>query len=195
MIHKEIFGFIAIVISCAASINYIISILRGETKPHAFTWAIWSLIFGIVYVAQWKQGAGAGSWTTGVSAFLCLTIFILSLFRGEKNITQSDWVALVSALAIIPFWHFTHNALLAVVFATLIDACAYYPTIRKTWIRPYEENLFMYASDNIKWIFAFLAMGDFSATTLIYPIFCMTANSSLALMIFLRRQSKRLPQK
>jgi len=143
---------------------------------------------GIVFVAQWNEGARAGSWTTGISGLFCFIIFILSLFRGEKNITRLDWLALLSALAIIPFWHLTHNALLAVVLATLIDSFAYYPTIRKTWIKPFEENFFMYTSDDVKWIFALLAMSDYSMTTLIYPIFCMVANGSVTLIIFWRRR-------
>jgi len=188
MSEKELFGLVAIGIGGTASVNYIVSILRGKTKPHAFTWIIWSLIMGVIFTAQLKAGAGAGAWSQGMDGLFCFIIFVLSLFKGEKNITTSDWVALVSALAIIPIWHYTQNAFWAVVLGTLIDGFAYYPTIRKTWIKPYEENMFMYASDNVKRVFTLLAMGDFSATTLLYPIFCMIINTSLSIMIFWRRR-------
>jgi hypothetical protein len=190
MTNQDIFGLIAVGISTASCVNYIVSILRGRTKPHAFTWVIWGLIQAIVFVAQWRQGAGAGAWTTGSSTLFCFSIFVLSLFKGEKSITRSDWVAFLCGLAIIPFWRLTHNALLAVLLAIVIDAFAYYPTVRKSWIRPHQENIFMYASDDVRWVFAFLAMSDTSAITLVYPIFCMIANTSLSLMIFVRRLQK-----
>ena len=113
---------------------------------------------------------------------------MLSLFKGEKNITRGDTVSLIAGLAIIPLWHATNNALLAVILATLIDASAYYPTVRKSWNKPFEEKIFMYASDNVRWLFALLASSDFSTTTLLYPVFCLVANNSLALMIFMRRR-------
>jgi hypothetical protein len=105
--------------------------------------------------------------------------------------TKTDWLALLSGLSIIPLWYVTKNALWAVVLATLIDAFAYYPTFRKAWIKPYEEDFFLYASDDIKWIFALLAMSDHSTTTLLYPFFCMLANSSVAVMIVWRRRLQK----
>jgi hypothetical protein len=119
-------------------------------------------------------------------------IFLLSLFKGEKNITRTDWLAFISALFIIPFWYFTRNALWAVILATLIDASAYYPTFRKAWIKPHEEDFILYASDNVRWLFALLAMGDYSTTTLLYPIFCMISNGAIAVMIFWRRHLQKI---
>jgi len=186
---KEILGLLGVIWSSAVCADYVISVLRNRTKPHAFTWAIWAIVVGIVAIAQYRQGAGAGSWAACISAFWCAVIFLLSLFKGEKNITRGDTISLLAGLAIIPIWQATNDALLAVFLATLIDASAYYPTIRKSWNKPFEEKLFMYASDNVRWIFALLASADFSTTTLLYPIFCLIANNSLALMIFMRRRS------
>jgi len=149
MTHEEIFGFIAVLMTAGSGLIYITTILQGKTKPHAFTWIVWSIINGIVFTAQWKQSAGPGSWCVGVNTCGCFTIFALSLFKGEKNVTKTDWLSLLCALTIIPFWRITQNALLTVVLATLIDAFAYYPTVRKTWVRPHAENLSMYAFSGI----------------------------------------------
>ncbi len=191
MLSKDILGLIAVAINITSCLNYTRYILKGRIKPHALTWLVWLIISGIISFAQWKQGAGAGAWAVQIGTLFCFTFFFLSLFKGEKNITKTDWVAFTSALAIIPIWYFTKNALFAVILATLIDACAYYPTVRKAWFRPYEEDFIMYGADVLKWVFAFQAMSDYSATTLLYPIFCTTANSSLTIMILVRRKKLR----
>jgi hypothetical protein len=143
---------------------------------------------GIVFLAQLSKGAGAGAWVTGFSAAACVLIAGLFVTRGEKNITKSDWLAFVGAIITIPVWYFTHDPLWAVILATAIDAMAYYPTFRKSYFKPYEENFFTYSMDTFKWIVALFALGNYSATTMLYPLFLLLANSALVSMILWRRR-------
>jgi hypothetical protein len=192
MMSKDVLGLIAVVISTVAGANYVISIIRNKTKPHAFTWIVWCIIASIVFIAQWNGGAGAGSWSTGESSLLCLVVSGLSFFKGERNITKTDWLAFSSALFIIPFWYVTKNSLLAVVLATAIDACAYYPTFRKAWIKPYEEDFVLYALDVVMRLFTLAAMGEYTTTTLLYPAFCMVSNGLIVVMILMRRRIQKI---
>jgi hypothetical protein len=81
----------------------------------------------------------------------------------------------------------TKDPLAAVIMATVIDALAYYPTFRKSWFKPFEENFLLYVTDVSKWIVAFFALTDYSFTTMLYPSFCFAANIVLAAMIVGRR--------
>jgi hypothetical protein len=185
--HQQIFGFFSVACAALGYGIYLRSVLKGKTKPHLFSWLVWSVVIGLICIAQLSQGAAAGAWATGFSAVSCLVIGLLAIKRGEKNITPSDWMAFVGALAIIPLWRVTQNPLWAVILGSAVDALAYYPTYRKSYAKPFEENYMLYTIDILKWSVAFFALGDFSATTIIYPIFCISANALLVVMILYRR--------
>jgi hypothetical protein len=96
-------------------------------------------------------------------------------------------VAFGMALAAIPVWYFTHHALWAVVLATGIEAMAYFPTFRKSYIKPFEENFVTHSIDTLKWVIALTALESLTLTTMLYPLFLLGANCVLVSMILWRR--------
>jgi hypothetical protein len=185
--YRDILGLVSVALAAVGYGSYITTLLRRQTKPHLFSWSIWAVMMILVFYIQLMKGAGAGAWVTGFSGAACLVIALLSLKHGEKNFTLSDKISFAGALLIMPIWHLTHDPLWAVLLATAIDALAYYPTFRKSWGKPFEENFLTYSLDVVKWVIAFFAFNDMSATTLIYPLFCFSANTALVLMILARR--------
>jgi hypothetical protein len=185
--NKELLGFISVTCAAIGYGYYIWTVIKRRTKPHAFSYGVWALLLSIIFLAQTSRGGASGAWVTGFSALPCIIIAGLALVWGEKNITRSDWVAFFGALLTIPIWYFTKNPLNAVVLAIIIDIFAYYPTFRKTWHRPYQENPFSYTMDVVKWIITLPALGSYSAVTVLSPLFFLTVNGSLVLMILWRR--------
>ncbi len=185
---KNILGLVSVAVSMAGYGSYLVSIFRKRTKPHAFSWLVWSILMAIVFFAQMSDKGGAGSWVTGVSALMCSLIAMAAIRHGEKSITRSDWLAFIGALIAIPVWRLTKDPLAAVLVATVIDALAYYPTFRKSYLKPFEENFQTYCLDILKWVVAFFALEHYSAVTLTYPLFLLAANSTLVAMILVRRQ-------
>ncbi|MFY9287864.1 MAG: hypothetical protein WAO98_05125 [Alphaproteobacteria bacterium] len=187
MLDKDTLGVISVSVSMVGYGSYLWSIYKNRTKPHIFSWGIWGILMALVFFAQMSKGAGAGAWVTGASALMCFIITLSSLKKGEKSITRSDWIAFSGALAAIPIWYLTQDPLSVVILATVIDALAYYPTFRKSFIRPHEEYYLTYVLDISKWIVALFALQDYSATSTLYPLFLLLANSCLVGMILWRR--------
>ena len=188
MNYFEIMGAIALIIGIVSYIPYLISIKKGQTKPHAFSWLIWGLLTAIAFFAQMTAGAGAGAWVTGFTAAISFIIVGFALFKGEKNITRSDWITFIAALAAIPLWYFTKNPLYAVVLITVIDALAFYPTFRKSWHKPHEENAFTFTLSAFKFFFATLGLEEFTVTTSLYPLSLVLMNGLFVAMIMWRRK-------
>lgn len=92
------------------------------------------------------------------------------------------------ALAVIPIWQLTQNALLAVVAVTLIDMLGYYPTFRKAWARPYQEAIFNYGVANFIHILSLLATEHYSLTNILFQIIVFIANTALIVMVLWRRR-------
>jgi hypothetical protein len=184
---KEVIGSISVIPSITGSLYYIYTVFTGETKPHAFSWLIWAILTGIGFAAQVYEKGGAGSWIMAVACIESLIVFILSLKRGEKKITLLDWSFLIASLSAIPLWIITRQPLPSVILVTLIDSLGYGPTFRKSYTRPNDETLWLYATGAISFLLGILALEHYSPVTWLYPAASAFMNISLITMILIRR--------
>jgi hypothetical protein len=184
---KQIFALLAAGISIFNIGLYIRTTLLGKTRPHAFSWLLWALVMGIVFVAQYSNRAGAGALQTLIAASLCFVVGILALFRGERKGTRSDWIAILIALSVVPLWALTDNALLAVIILSSIDCLGFYPTFRKAWHKPQEESSAWAWRAIVSFSCAILALENYSWTTCLYPGVMVAAHASFGVMLMWRR--------
>lgn len=185
---QEIIGLAAVLVGLFGAAVYIHSILRGQTRPHVYTHLVWAIIAGIGFAAQLADHAGPGAWAMGMTTMACATNAILALKFGEKNITRSDTVALAVSLAAIVPWVLTHDPLWSVILISLIDVVAFYPTLRKSWHKPWEENLSSYNIANLKMGLSVLAITNLSLTTALYPCVVFVVNAAFVIMCLARRR-------
>ncbi len=173
------------------TVCYVRSVLRRETRPHVFTWLIWTLSTGTIAVIQFLNEAGPGAWATIVATGNCLAVTLLAVKYGEKNITRSDRVALVMAIAALALWAITDNALIAALLLTAVDGFGYYPLLRKSYDKPREEFVWLYLLSNIKHLLSISAMTSYVFINLVYPGTIFFLNSAFLIMIAIRRHQLR----
>ncbi len=183
---KTTFAIIAIILTLIGYTEYCRSMLAGITKPHMFTWIIWASLTAIAFFAQISDSAGA--WITGLSATISFFIAGYAYFYGEKDITRSDWLVFISALSAIPIWMVTNNALYSVIIISIIDALAFYPTFRKSWMKPNEEAIIAYIMAFFKFTLALFALENVSATTALYPFSLVVMNAAFIILVVWRRK-------
>lgn len=186
---KELLGLLAVALGFYSYIPYLAGMFRGRVTPHVFTWFIWGLITAIGYAAQLSDNAGPGSWVMVFTAAACFIITILSLKWGEKTITKSDWCSFLIALAAIPLWILTDNPLWSVVLISLIDLCGFYPTVRKSWIRPWSESIPVYLLCSVKFALSLLAMDNLTWTTGLYAASMVLVYGAFTGMLLIRRRT------
>lgn len=191
---KELFGAITIILSLVGYIPYIRDVLRGQTKPHAFSWIIWTLVTFIIGAAQLAAGSGWGAVHNLVTGLIGLIILIYALRNKDKDIKRVDVVLFILALLSIPLWLLTKNPTTAIVLITAIDIFAFLPTFRKTWNQPWSETLISYVLAGIKYGFALLAIGSYDFATLLYPIVLVVMNASLVTIMVVRRRKVTKPR-
>ncbi len=90
--YQDLFGIAGVAIGIYGSLLYIFSILKKESRPHFFTFFIWSILTWIGFFAQITDNPGAGMRVMLFTAISTSITFLLSIKYGTKDITKSDWV-------------------------------------------------------------------------------------------------------
>jgi hypothetical protein len=108
---KIFFTVIATVVGTAAFFPYLKDIFLRKTKPHTYTWLIWTMTQGTAVVGIWYGGGGWGGLNLTAGTFLVAGVFFFSLRYGTKNITRSDTIILIVALLAIVAWWQLHQPL------------------------------------------------------------------------------------
>lgn len=186
---QELFAIAAVLVGLLSQAVYIVSIFKGITKPHLFTWLVWGTLGAIGFAAQWHGNAGPSMWTLAATTFLAFSTALLSLKYGEKTFTRGDKISLAASLfAIIP-WLLTDDPLGSVLLISLIDAVAFYPTARKSWHKPHEESLLAYNIGSLKFGLSLLAITNFTFTNALYPAAIVFINTAFVAMCLYRRRA------
>lgn len=197
MDYKILFGTIAAVLAFFGSYVYIRDIIRGNTRPHLYTWLIWSIVTVIAFLGQIVSGGGAGSWATGVSALLTIGVTVGCWWfgYGSTDITTFDKICLVLALIAILPWLLVESVLWSVILASAIDVIGFFPTMRKTWHAPKSESLGSMYVDAIKHSLSIASLNFYSITTWLYPAaVLLTKVIIISEIVFLRYFKKHTNQ-
>ncbi len=187
---KLIFGIAAAIVAFFNYLPYLIGVIKKTLKPHAFSWIIWTLMTGVTFFAQLSDGAGAGAWATGATCVTLFIIAILSVRNGGYKITTSDKISFSGALLAIPVWIATSNPLWAVVIVTAIETLGFFPTYRKGFMRPYDESILAFMMTITKYSLALLALENYTAVTMMFPIALIVLSLGLVLELLWRRRIK-----
>lgn len=187
MDYKVISATIAIIIGFSASFPYVRDIFSLKTKPHAYTWLIWSLTTGTAAFAAYYGGGGIGSINLMLMFFVTFGIFLISIRYGTKNITISDTLTLAVALLAILVWWRLKQPLISVLMVSAIDVIGYFPSFRKTWYEPWSETIISWLGFAAANVFAILALSEYNFLTVTYLFSVTLANAILFLICLTRR--------
>ncbi|WP_353572277.1 hypothetical protein [Candidatus Albibeggiatoa sp. nov. BB20] len=187
--YKDLLSAIAITLTFIAYFPYIRAILRGQVKPHVFSWIVWGLTTCIVFFAQLAGGAGIGAWSTAVSGLITLYVAFLAYQHcADNGIVRADWVFFILALSSLPLWFFTSDPFWAVLILTLTDLLGFVPTLRKTYVSPFDEQLTFFMIIAIRSAIAIVALEHYSATTILFPAMIVTVCITFVIMVLVRRR-------
>lgn len=186
--EKSLIGIIAVILTFIGYFPYIRDIIKKKTKPHIFSWIIWTIVTGIIYALQVSGGAGAGSWVTLSLALLLFLIIFLSIENGSKDIKKIDIVFLVIALLTIPIWLVIKQPILSIILLTAIDMLGFLPTIRKSWNNPYSETLSFYIITTFRHGLSILALERYTIITWLFPVSWVIANAVFSIILLVRRK-------
>lgn len=167
---KLILGILSSISVIVAFFFYFKEIFEQKTKPHIYTWIIWTITQGTATMAAIYGGSKFGSLGLIMMTILVASIAVLCITYGTKNITRSDTLILILALLAIVVWWKLDNPLLAVIMVSIIDGAGYIPTFRKTYEQPESESLSFWIAIQAANILAILAAHEYNLLTMTYIV-------------------------
>lgn len=186
--YKIFLGVTVVVLTFVGYVPYIRDVVRNKTSPHAFTWFTWSFATAITYALQVSGGAGVGAWVTLAVAVISFFIFIAGLLKKSTHVTHSDFTFLVLALVALALWLIVKVPVWSVLLIVSVDIFGFFPTIRKSWNRPYSETLFSYELHTVRHVLSIFALQEYSIVTWLYPAAWSLANLIFSVLLIVRRK-------
>lgn len=186
--YHVVFAVLGSLLGLLSFLPYFRDIFRGTTKPHIFTWFVWTLLTGITFFIQLAEGGGVGAWVSGVESLCCGAVAVFAYTRGEKEITLFDWICFCMALLAVGAWLFAHQPLLAVILVVCADALGFAPTFRKSYWKPHEETALQYGTSALHWSFGVVALQSFVLVNWLYPAAISILDIALVAVLLIRRR-------
>jgi hypothetical protein len=184
----ELLGLTAGVLTLVATIPYIFDILHRRAQPERASWLIWLVLGGIALFSQLAEGATNSLWLLVCDTVGVLIIFLLSLRYGTGGLARRDQIALIVAGLGLLLWYFTHNAVIALGLAIVVDAAGTSLTVIKAYQDPGSETLPMWVLVAAAGILSMLSVGAWNIVLLAYPAYIFLANAAVVAAVLIGRR-------
>lgn len=189
VILKYVLGIVAIAMTFIGYVPYLRDTCTGKTKPHIYSWLLWTVVTAIAFGLQVTGGAGLGSYVTLSASIMCGVVLLLSLrANGKRDITTSDKVFLLLAFLSLFLWLGAKQPVASTILTTLTDLLGFVPTIRKSWNNPRSETISFYSINSVRFALAVMSLQSYTIVTALYPVCWLLGNGLFAIMLHIRRR-------
>ncbi len=175
----EISGIIAVI----AFVPYILSILKGETRPNRASWLIWAVLGILILASYHSSGATTTIWIPVVYATIPTAVFLLSFRYGTGGLNYLDTVCLCGAALGLLLWKITDSPEIALYMNIAVDALGFLPTLKKAYLQPASENKPAWIIGTSATIINLLAINSWQVSIALYPIYLVLFNSAVTIML------------
>lgn len=186
----ETLGIIAGILAIGGYVPYIISIVRGKTKPNKATWIIWTVVGGLLAFSYIAEGDIKTIWLPLGYFFGPLLAAILSFRYGYSAWARLDTICLTVAIISIVPWIFSH-ATITLLINVLIDASGAIPTLVKTYREPETEDFTAWSIFLIANTIQLFAITEWNLAA-IYPIYLFLLAFSIVAFILLGKTKRKI---
>ncbi|OGT55391.1 MAG: hypothetical protein A3F14_01780 [Gammaproteobacteria bacterium RIFCSPHIGHO2_12_FULL_43_28] len=186
---QEMLGITAGVLALVGYIPYIISILRGKTRPNRATWLIWTVIGGLLAFSYIAEGDFHTIWLP-LGYFLGPFITVLLSIRyGYAIWTRLDTFCIIAAAVSIIPWLLSHDAIMTLLINVAIDSTGAIPTLVKTFKEPDTEDFTAWTIFFIANTIEVIAVSNWNLA-IVYPLYLFLLAGTMVAFI-LRGKLKR----
>ena len=178
-----IFGLLGSVFTIICFIPYIVSILKGKTKPNRATWWVWAINGTVLSMGNIAIGANYTLLPIICPVVAQWCIAILSIKYGEGGWNRFDRRCFIASGISFILWRILNYDLIAVILPLLVDIFAALPTLKKSFAEPETEDLLTYALYTVGGLFTAMAVQEWTFAIAITPIYILLLNAAIVLLL------------
>jgi energy-converting hydrogenase Eha subunit A len=115
-------------------------------------------------------------------------VVALGIKHGYVQYSRFDISCQIAAVTGIILWQMFNDPLLAIFSSIIVDAVAGLPTLRHSWLKPFEETWQTFAIGCFAAVVGLLGIRDYNLTNASFAIYLIMANMALFTTILYRRQ-------
>lgn len=188
-LFRNICGVISTMLAIGCSVPYIRSVLQGKTKPHQFSFMVFAIMNGLVFITQFLEGARQSVLVALVFFISTVITVVLSFSRGTRNTSSLDRTLFGFALFTIVIWVLTGSNTVAIWLTVLIDIFATTMILLKIKAEPKSEDPLPWMVAMAAFIFTCLSlMGRSVSIIFVRPFYGLASSFVVAWYIFYHRK-------
>ena len=173
----------AALMSAAAFIAYLYSILTGHTQPNRVTWWVLGLLNAGIAASYYAAGARSTIWLPIEFSVSFLVIGLLSIKYGEGGWTRLDLGCLLGAVLALGAWWLFRSSELGLALLTAVDLLGLMPTIAKVWSRPWTEDKLAWFVGTGASMLNVLAIDRWTLWISAYPLYVLASNILILILL------------
>lgn len=166
-----VLGYLSGILGVLANVPYIIDTLKGKTKPHRVSWAIFLLINLINLVSLMASGATNSLWLVIGFSISQFVIVVLSIKKGTGGLGRLEVTCMIGAGLGIGLWMYFNNPLVAIICNIIAVSIALVPTIIKAYKEPHTETKSTWLIGALGALLSALSVGGLHVELLLFPIY------------------------
>lgn len=184
MTARTVFSTFVGILYIVGFIPYILSILKGKTKPAKASWVIWTILDTITVAGMYVQGTLNGQ-IIGATAGAWIVV-ILAFMYGTKGWTKLDKLCLIGAFVGIILWKLFNNPTLAILTSGIVVFIGSIPTFVSAWKDPTKENKAGWIIFWISYIFTMVSIPKFTFDYATQPIIFFAIETIMMFLLFIK---------
>ena len=184
------FGYVSVVVFAAGYVPYIISILRGKTSPHPFSWLLWTVLGCVSFFLYVHVGARETLPLALGNCMLPFIIVVLSLRSWRGAFSRFDYACLALSFFSILLYAFVRSATLALTCNLAADLLAFLPTIRKAYMQPESEDASTWILFTVGYALSLLAIVRWTYGIAVFPLYFTILGTTICLILIRARLKK-----
>ena len=186
-------GEIAGALTLLAFVPFIIAILQKKAKPSIITWTTLTIMNILLIKSYYDSGARTTLWLPIAFLIGDIVICLLSFKYGEKIITKIDKICIgLIVINILSILLLSYNKDIVLSLSIVTLSIGAFPTIKKSWLRPWGENKTAWSMFATAAILNVIAIQNWSSIAIIaHPIYAFTFDVSVAMILWIK--SKKRP--
>lgn len=181
-------GMVAGAIALLAFIPFIRAILSGKAKPSIITWTTWTIVNLLLIKSYYDSGARSTLWMPITFFTGDVIICLLSFKYGEKIITRFDKICIaLTVINILGIVLFSYDKSVVLTLSVVTLFIGGLPTVKKSWVRPWNENKLTWTMFAIAAILNLLSIEDWSRIEIIaHPLYVFLIDVGVAVILWVK---------